>query len=446
MHPANYVVSTELQISKERYNWVIKMIQDTSSQDILLENKGPKFSPKMVIAGILLFIGFIFFLMQGASNWLASDRSVEKSRLQIATVERGDFIRDVALRGVIVAANSPKLYAPAEGNITLHINPGETVEEGALVATVDSPTLINRLLQEQARLESLGIELERKKINSKQAIIKAKQQIQLEKVVLAAAEREQRRAEQSIKIMAISQIDFEKAVDDLKRSRLKHDFSIEQASLEKESLAFEIKTAEFEYNQYRLLVENTSRLVKALKILAPVSGIVGSWSVEQKSAVVLNQPLLTIVDLSKFQVEVEIPESYADKLGIGMVAKITYNDKTYDAMIATISPEVTNNIVKGRVTFTSEPPPGIKQNQRVTTRVILEKKSNVLFLPRGSFVQHHGGRKAFVVVDEVATLTKISIGSSSINKIEIISGLTEGDRVIVSNTDFVDKSKVLTLN
>jgi len=227
---------------------------------------------------------------------------------------------------------------------------------------------------------------------------------------------------------------------------LKYDFAIEQAELEKENLEFESKTKEFELNQYRLQVENTRRLVKELNMTAPVSGIVGSWAVEQKSAVVINQALLTIVDLSAFQIEIEIPESYADDLGIGMLVKVTYNNQEYQASIVTISPEVTNHIVKGRIAFLDEPPPGIKQNQRVSSRVILEQKSNVLYLPRGSFVQHHGGLKVFVVDNNIATLTNVNLGSSSIDKIEIISGLQQGQQVIISNTDFVEDAKVLNLN
>ena len=103
--------------------------------------------------------------------------------------------------------------------------------------------------------------------------IKSRQNIQLEGVVLDAAKREKRRAEKSIKIQAVSQLDYEKAIDDLKSSQLKYDFAIEQAELEKENLVFELKTREFELNQYRLIVENTERLVSELNIKAPVSGI-----------------------------------------------------------------------------------------------------------------------------------------------------------------------------
>jgi HlyD family secretion protein len=421
------------------------MIKDTSSQDVILtQPKSKKIWVISAFSAVILALSFIVY--PSISNWSSSDRSVSQSRIRVAEVERGMFIRDLSLQGNIVAANSPKLYAPAVGTVTLLANPGEQVNKGDTVAIVSSPSLTNRLQQEKSRLESLQIELERQKIATKQARIKSRQQIQLEKVVLDAAEREKRRAEQSVKIQALSQIDYEKAIDDLKRSQLKYDFAIEQAELEQENLSFELKTKESEYNQYKLLVGNTERLVNELNMLAPVSGIIGSWSVEQKSAVSLNQPILTVVDLSAFQVEVDIPESYADSVGIGMPVKVNYNAQEYDASLISISPEVTNNVIKGRVAFSAEPPPGIKQNQRVSSRVIIEQKDNVLYLPRGSFVQHHGGLKAFVIDGEIATLTNVTLGARSIDKIEVVSGLDKGQTVIISNTDFVGDAKILNLN
>ena len=421
------------------------MIQDTSAQDVTIEKAKFQLSIKWItlIVGVLVFIGL---LINGLSSWSSISQSVDKSRIRIATVERGNFVRDIALQGVIIAANSPKLYAPSIGNVTLQVNPGVIVSKNQVVAIVSSPELTNQLEQEESKLESMGFALEKKRIEVKKANIEARQKIELEEVILGAAKREMRRADQSIKIKAISQLDFEKAIDDLKRSELKHKFAIEQSKLEQENLAFEIKTTEFELNQYRLQVENTQRLVKSLIMRAPVGGIIGSWSVEQKAAVILNQPILTIVDLSKFQVEVDIPQSYVNNVGIGMLVKVTYNNDIYEASIVTISPEVTDNVVKARVEFTSSPPPGIKQNQRVSSRVILEEKENVLFLPRGSFTQHHGGRKAFVIQNNLATLIDIDVGTRSIKYIEIVSGLSEGDMVIISNTDFVGKTESLNLH
>ncbi|MGX5173207.1 efflux RND transporter periplasmic adaptor subunit [Aliikangiella sp. IMCC44653] len=422
------------------------MIKDTSSQDVIITParswKGNAMKALMAIICLILVV----IAYPSIANWSSSDLSISAERVRLAKVKRGDFTRDYALQGNIVAAHSPKLYSPAQGHVTLLVNPGQTVVRGELIAQINSPELNNRLLQEKSKLESLQIELERTRIEAKQAQIRTSQQIKLEKVVLEAAKREMRRAKQSITIDAISQIDFEKAVDDLKRAELKYEFAVEQAGLEQEKLAFEIKTRQFEYNQYQLLVDNTSRLVESLNITAPVKGIVGSWAVEQKSAVQINQALLTIVDLSTFEVELDIPESFADEIGIGMDAYVTYNNQQYPARIASISPEVNDNIVKGRLAFSEQTPPGIKQNQRVSSRVILQQKKDVLFLPRGSFIQHHGGKSIFLVKDGVAELKEITLGAHSIDKVEVIAGLTENQQVIISNTDFVQKAQRLTLN
>ena len=115
------------------------MIQDTSSQDVILSKpKGKRIWLKSAIAAVAT-LALTLTAYPSISNWSASDRSVSLSRIRIATVERGDFVRDISMQGNIVAANSPKLYAPAMGTVTLNRNPGELVDKGDIVALVSSP-------------------------------------------------------------------------------------------------------------------------------------------------------------------------------------------------------------------------------------------------------------------------------------------------------------------
>ena len=67
--------------------------------------------------------------------------SVDRSRVSIATVERGNFIRDISADGQVVAAVSPTLYANALGTVTLKVHAGDTVSKGQVLAVVDSPDL-----------------------------------------------------------------------------------------------------------------------------------------------------------------------------------------------------------------------------------------------------------------------------------------------------------------
>ena len=76
--------------------------------------------------------------------------SLNTSRLQIATIEQGDLVRDIVANGRIVAANAPQLYAPEQGFVDLKVKAGDEVTKGQIVAIVESPELQN-LLQSKCR-------------------------------------------------------------------------------------------------------------------------------------------------------------------------------------------------------------------------------------------------------------------------------------------------------
>jgi HlyD family secretion protein len=130
----------------------------------------------------------------------------------------------------------------------------------------------------------------------------------------------------------------------------------------------------------RGVVANYERRVDELTVRSPVDGIVGSIAVQQRAAVAPNQPLLTVVDLSVFEIELAVPESYADDL-------------------------------------------------------VLEEKPDALIVDRGAFLESGGGRVAYKVDDGVARRTSIATGATSIAKVEITQGLAEGDQIVISSLE-----------
>ncbi|MGH8163763.1 MAG: efflux transporter periplasmic adaptor subunit, partial [Rhodanobacteraceae bacterium] len=104
-------------------------------------------------------------------------------------------------------------------------------------------------------------------------------------------------------------------------------------------------------------------------------------------------------------------------------------------LVSAISPEVVNGEVAARVRFVGEKPENLRQNQRLSVRIVLDKRDNVLTVARGSFVDESGGNFAYVVRDGIATRTPIRAGASSIDKVEILAGLKAGDRIVISGTD-----------
>jgi len=387
-------------------------------------------------ATFILLLVVVWVTVPVIQRWSSATVTVPLERLRLATVERGDLVRDVSVQGRVVAAISPTLYAPAAGSITLQVDAGASVEEGQILAVVDSPELASQLRQAQSTLDQQSVELDRQRIESRQRALEKQKQADFADVALVAAKREKRRADKAYALQVISVIDFEMAQDVLRNAELAYEHAVADASLFDERLEFEIKASELALDRQRFRVNDFKRQVTELSIRSPVSGIVGDLLVDQKAAVSRDTPVMAVVDLSRFEIDALIPESYADDLALGMLAEINVGGQIFRGQLIAVSPEIVANQVRSRVRFTGETPSNIRQNQRLTTRILLEERPNVLKLQRGQFLDSGGGRIAYVLGDDgVAHRRAITIGARSLAAVEIASGLSEGERVVTSSLD-----------
>jgi HlyD family secretion protein len=369
-------------------------------------------------------------------------------RLRIATVERGKLVRDVSVQGRVVAAVSPTLYATASGTITLLVEAGAVVAEGQVLAEIVSPELTNTLQQAQSSLQQLSVQLERQRIESRQQALDKRKAADLADVALVAAKREKRRADEANAVSVISVIDFEKAQDDLRNAELAHAHAVADADLFDERLAFELRASELGLDRQRLLVADLQRQVDGLALKSPVNGVVGDLLVDQKAAVSRDMPVMAVVDLTRFEVDAEIPESYADDLGLGMAAEIIIGTERYNGILVAVSPEIVNNQVSSRIRFVDGMPGNLRQNQRLTTRILIEERPDVLTLQRGQFLESGAGRVAYVLDGKgLANRVPIDLGARSLSAVEITDGLKEGDRVVISSIEpFKGADTVLITN
>jgi HlyD family secretion protein len=423
-------------------------IADTSAQDVVLQARSS--NKKRVLIGVaaLVLILVATLAVPALQRWAGSSVTVPMKRLRLAQATRADLVRDVSVQGRVVAAVSPSLFAPAGGTITLLADAGAAVEEGQLLAVIDSPELQNLLDREQSTLDSLSVEFDRQRIEAKQKALDNRKNIDLARVTLTAAERERRRAEAGYKIEAISQIDYEKTRDELETAKLAYEHAVADAELDEERLKFELRTRELQVSRQSMLVKDLLRQVDELNMRSPVNGIVGNLMVDQKAAVNRNQVVMAVVDLTAFEIEAQVPESYADDLGLGMSAEVLITNQNYPATLVSVSPEIIQNQVTTRIRFTGDIPPGLRQNQRLTTRILMEEKENVLTLQRGQFLDSGGSRVAYVLdYNNIAHRRSIEIGARSLAAVEIVSGLEEGETVVISSIDqFRSAETVLVTN
>lgn len=421
------------------------MIRDTSAQDrVIAAPPAAKTRRYTLIGAIALAVVLLLVALPTLGRWLGTERAMSAERLRFATVERGDLLRDISVQGRIVAAVMPTLYSPVAGTVTLKTRAGETVKQGDSLAMIDSPELTNELERERATLQELDVEVARQRIASERQQLTTRRTADDAQVTLSAAQREMERAEQAFSKKAMSQVEYQRARDDLRTAEIGAAHAGSDAGLEIKAVRFELQTREHQLARQKLVVADLERRVEELHVRSPVNGVVGTIAIADRAVVPANTALMIVVDLSQLEVEIDVPESYADDLGIGMDAEIKYGSQTFAGKLSAISPEVVESQVTARVRFENGLPAGLRQNQRVSTRVLMEAKPGVLMVQRGPFVDSSGGRYAYVVDGDIATRRPIEVGSGSLSAIEIVSGLNEGDRIVISGTDeFNDAESIL---
>jgi HlyD family secretion protein len=421
------------------------MIRDTSHQDtVIAAPAGQQLKRKLValaVAAALVAGGAFLY-----SNWAGSSHSVSAARLRVADVTRGTLIRDAAVNGRIVAAVSPTLYSTSPSTVTLKTHAGATVKKGDVLAILESPDLTDELKREQATYQELAAEVARQQILARKQKMLAKRDADTAEIDRLSAQRTLERYDSVSNEGVVAKIDYQKAKDALQAAEIRSRHAAQAAELEGDNVLLELKTKSAQLERQKLNLANAQRKVDELTVRAPVDGFIGTLSVPNRSVVPANAPLMTLVDLSALEVEVEVPETYVADLGLGMTAEIQVGGGTAMGKLSALSPEVVKNQVLARVRFEGKQPEGLRQSQRVSARLLIDEKPNALMLPRGSFVESEGGRYAYVLRDGVAVRTPIKLGATSVTAVEILSGLKQGDKVVVAGTETFENADRVSIN
>ncbi len=420
------------------------MIRDTAAQDVP-RSAAPAGRRWMWISLPLVIVAAGAFILPKISVWASAERSVASERLRTAVVKRDELVRDVSVQGQIVAAVSPTLYAPAEGTVAFSVQAGAKVSAGQTLARVDSPELTNRLAQERAILDGIETSLARSGIDARTRQLAQRRVIDEANVALTAADREFRRSQAAQAANAISAIDYERAGDELERARLVHEHAQAEATLLEDLLAFERDQLQADVARQRLVVKDLERQVAQLELVSPVTGVVGNLLVAERAFVAANEALMSVVDLSAFEVEVRVPESYARSLSLTLPATVRWGQNDYAGELVAISPEISERQVTARIRFLDAPPQSIRQNQRVAATIMLERKPNTLLVQRGPFFDAEGGRFVYVIDGEQAVRRPIVSGSIGTGQIEILDGLAAGERIVISDTTPFDGAAVVLI-
>jgi len=411
------------------------MLRDTSGQDRVIEPKNLFRRHRKLIAAGAIAAALLITLIVVLTRYSGAGASVDRARVSIATVERGNFVRDIAADGQVVAAVSPTLYANALGTVTLKVHAGDTVAKGQVLAVVDSPDLTAKLSQETATLASLRLDWERATLDAEHKLSQLRDAYNQAEVDQKTAQRERDRSRKAYELGSYSELQALRAEDALEKAQ----FAFQQAKstydAQPKQNRFDIDSKKALLDRQQFMVTDLQRQVDGLNVKSPVDGQVGQVQVADRSSVAKDAPLLTVVDLSALEVEIKVTESLARDLRPGMTADLEGGGHHWQGLVSGVSPEVVAGQVTARLRFGTEKPAGLRQSQRLSVRIFLDRRDNVLMVDRGSFVDQEGGGFAYVVHGNIAQRTPVTLGAASIAKVEILDGLSMGDQIVISGTD-----------
>lgn len=408
--------------------------RDTSEQDHPLGPRARRWP--LWLAGAAAAVGVLAWLVGPRLLQLGSaGTTVSLARLTLASVDIAPLTRDVAGEGRVVAAQSPTLYAPGAGTATLAVQAGDPVKQGQVLARVDSPELANRLAQERSNVDALRADLARAEVDARQQAAALHSAWENARIDQQTAQNDLARQTQAFEAGATARMQVERAQDTLAKARLALEQAQSLRGLKTDSLALDVQAKKSALARQQLLVADLERQVAELAVRSPVDGQVGQLFIADRTNVARDAKLLSVIDLSALEVQMQVAESFARELQPGMPGEIAGNGQRWQGRVSSVSPEVVNGEVSARLRFDGRQPEQLRQNQRLSVRVLLDRRDKVLGVARGSFVDDGGGSVAYVVRDGVAEKVAVKLGARSLERVEVISGLKAGDRVVISGTD-----------
>jgi len=408
--------------------------RETAEQDRVLAPKSRRWP--LLAGGAVVVVALLAVFGGGrVRQMLSAGSAVSLARLSVATVGVAPLIRDVAGEGRVVAAQSPTLYAQGAGTVTLAVQAGDPVKRGQVLARVDSPELTNRLAQERSNVDALRADLARAEVEARQQAAALQSAYENARIDQQTAQNDLARQTQAFEAGATARMQVERAQDALAKSRLALDQAQSLRGLKTDSLALDVQAKRSALARQQLLAADLERQVAELAVRSPVDGQVGQLFIADRTNVARDAKLLSVIDLSALEVQMQVAESFARELQPGMPGEISGNGQQWAGQVSSVSPEVVNGEVAARLRFAGQQPEQLRQNQRLSVRVLLDRRDKVLGVARGSFVDESGGSYAYVVRNGYAEKVAVKLGARSLDRVEVLSGLAAGDRVVISGSD-----------
>lgn len=419
-----------------------------SSMDVPREGVAAKKRKRriMIIGGSVLAVLLATFAL---SRLKPAVPSVDRSTVWIDTVKRGPMVRQVRGLGTLVPEQFRWLPATTDASVEkILIWPGTKVEAGDVILELTSPELEQSAQEAVSKAKGAEADLASERATLQRELLEQESKTATAHSAYEQAKMERQTNDQLAKNGLVAELVY-------KTSKIKEEECQKTDEIEAKRLTFARDSIEPQLASKQQAVDQANQFAKlkldqveGLHVKAGMSGVLQAMPVQIGQRVKPGDNLARVADPSKLKAEVKIAETQAKDMQINQQATIDTRNGVVKGHVTRIDPAVEQGTVKVDVAFDEPLPKGARPDLSVDGTIELERLDNVVFVGRPAFGQENNTVGIFKLVpnSSEAVRTQVKLGKSSVNTIEILSGLNPGDQVILSDTSAWDAHDRIRLN
>ncbi len=394
---------------------------------------------RIIIGAVGLVV--IALITVGLSRLKPAAPTVEKATVWPDSVKRGSMVRQVRGLGTLVPEDIRWIPAVTEGRVeNIFVHPGAVVKADTVLLELSNPTQTQALFEAEQQLKAAEAQLSSTRVRVENEVL-----AQEASASSVAADSRQARMQAE----ADAQLAKEGLVSSLttklsqvKSENLENRNDIEQKRLGqmRESVRMQLAVQEAEVDRLRALVTLRRSQVTSLKVTPGLAGVLQQVPVEVGQQVAPGTNLARVADPTRLKAQLKIAETQAKDILNGQVASIDTRNGLIAGRVSRIDPAVQNGTVTVDVALEGELPKGARPDLSVDGTIELERLENVLYVGRPAYGQEQSVVSLFRLDGDGvnAARVKVKLGRTSVNTVEILSGLKEGDQVILSDMSQFD--------
>jgi HlyD family secretion protein len=392
-----------------------------------------------IYAGVGLLA--VVLVSVGLSRLRPAAPTVERAVVWPDTVKRGPMVRQVRGLGTLTPEDIRWIPATTQGRVEkIILRPGTAVKSDSVILELSNPTLEQQLQDAELKLAAAEAGLANLKVQLQNDLLQTR-------ATAANIDGDYNKAQMNAEMKLalskdklVSDLELKQAQVDAEQLRIRSQIAKEQLDSKADSMRAQAAVQQSAVDQARAFLGLTRQQKNELKVRAGLDGMLQLVPVEVGQQVAPGTNLARVANPQRLKAEIKIAETQAKDIQLGQKAEVDTRNGVVEGRVARIDPSVINGTRTVDVTLLGELPKGAVPDLSVDGTIELERLADVLYMGRPAFGQDQSVVGLFKVeADGVnADRVQVKLGRSSVNQIEVLSGLKVGDQVILSDMSAYD--------